>query len=130
MSTSADSGRTIYAVLPPLLAERLAECFESKEGFSAILRNASDQLLADPRYLKSVITKADELEPLIFDDESPSWGIWPLWLDREGLEMCGAIGLILGFRLKAALAEYDVTKDEAVKDAIEGLIEAKTGSEA
>ena len=101
MLTSADSGCTVYAVLPPLLAERLTE---SREG--TILENVSDRLLADSRYLKSVIGKADELEPIVFDDDHPNWGIWPLWLDREGLEMCGAIGLILGFRVRAALAEY------------------------
>jgi hypothetical protein len=125
MLTSADSGCTVYAVLPPLLAERLTE---SREG--TILKNVSDRLLADSRYLKSVIGKADELEAIVFDDDRPNWGIWPLWLDREGLEMCGAIGLILGFRVRAAFAEYDVIEDEAIKGVIEGLIEAKTGREA
>ena len=109
--------RSLRSVLP-----------ESREG--AILENVSDRLLADSRYLKSVIGKADELEPIVFDDDRPNWGIWPLWLDREGLEMCGAIGLILGFRVRAALAEYDVIEDEAIKGVIEGLIEAKTGREA
>jgi hypothetical protein len=69
--------------------------------------------------------KADELDPIVFDGESSSWGPWPLWLDAEGLQYCGAIGLILGFRLKAFLKDNNLSNTDHAKDIIESLIEDK-----
>jgi hypothetical protein len=128
MSTSADCGRIIWAVLPPLLSERFAEGFTSKEGISGVLKNIADRLVTNRSYFKSAAAKADELEQIVFDDESPSWGVWPLWIDHEGLELCGAIGILLGCRLTMALADCDVTDNEAVKEVFDGLIEAKAAA--
>jgi hypothetical protein len=69
--------------------------------------------------------KADELEPIVFDGESSSWGPWPIWLDAEGVQYCGAIGLILGFRLKGFLKDNSLTNADLARDIIESLIEDK-----
>lgn len=68
----------LNAVLPPDLAARLN---------TAILRKVEGRLLADKTFFSRVIARADLLEAIVFDDETPSWGPWPLWLDDDGLEL-------------------------------------------
>jgi hypothetical protein len=127
---TADSGRMVWAVLPPMLSERFAEGLTSMEGSSAALRTVAARIVTERPYRAIVMAKADELESIVFDDETSSWGVWPLWIDREGLELCVAIGIILGCRLKMALKDCEVTDDKTVKEMIDDLIEAKTEREA
>jgi hypothetical protein len=119
MRSRVDSSFTVWAVLPPTLVDRFSE---------RILSDASHRLLSDKAFLSGVMRKANELEPIVFDGESSSWGPWPLWLDDEGLEYCGAIGLILGFRLRALLEDQQIDCGFA-RTAIESLIEDKARSD-
>ena len=116
MRITANSSFTVWAVLPPALVDRFSE---------RTLTEASHRLLSDKVFFAGVMKKADELDPIVFDGESSSWGPWPLWIDAEGLQYCGAIGLILGFRLKAFLKDNDLTNADAAKGIIESLIEDK-----
>jgi hypothetical protein len=116
MRSRADSSFTVWAVLPPGLVDRFSE---------RTLSEASHRLLSDKAFFSGVMGKADELEQVVFDGESSSWGPWPLWLDAEGLQYCGAIGLILGFRLKAFLKDNNLSNADHAKDIIESLIEDK-----
>ena len=107
---------SLNAVLPPVLATRLS---------TVILRKVEGRLLADKAFLSAVMARADVLKTIVFDDETPSWGPWPLWLDEDGLELCGAIGLILCTRLEIFLKDRDLVDTDLAKNLIEGLIRKK-----
>ena len=92
---------------------------------TAILRKVEGRLLADKTFFSRVIARADLLEAIVFDDETPSWGPWPLWLDDDGLELCGAIGLALGIRLEIFLKDHKIVDADLAKDLIDSLIRRK-----
>jgi hypothetical protein len=115
MTTGEHPSFVVWAVLPPVLSERLSE---------AALRKVGRRMLASEIFLSAVLNKADEIEDIAFNPETPNWGIWPLWLDREGLEFSWAIGLILGFRIRSSLEDHQMDCALA-KTIIESLIDDK-----
>ncbi len=115
MTTGEHLSFVVWAVLPPKLIERTTE---------AALKKVGRRMLASKAFASEVLKKADELEDIVFNPEAPSWGVWPLWFDREGLEFCWAIGLILGFRIRAFLLDHQIDCGFA-RTVIESLIEDK-----
>jgi hypothetical protein len=108
----------VWAVVPPMLAERFNE---------ETLKGIGHRFLLDKPFAASVLRTVNELEEIVLDGDNPSWGVWPLWLDQDGLEFCGAISLILGVRLKSWLSENDLDPGMS-KTIINALLESKAAA--
>jgi hypothetical protein len=106
MKTSApDFSWPLWAVLPPLLVERIGRHYELLygEGFTAsdALAKFCSEFITDAAFRQRIQTKATELQPVVFDSQDPSWGIWPI-----DPEECAGIGFFLGLVLEHSLSEY------------------------
>jgi hypothetical protein len=106
----------INLILPPVLAARLSP---------VILKKVERKLLTDKAFFFRVMVRADLLETIVFDDEISSWGPWPLWLNEDGLELCGAIGLLLGIRLEIFLKDRGLVDADLAKNLTGRLIRRK-----
>ena len=102
---SLDFNWPVWAVLPPLLVERIERHYDLLygEGFtpSDALARFCSEFITDAAYRERIQTKARELQPVVFDSHDPSWGLWPI--DPED---CAGIGFFLGLVLEDSLSEY------------------------
>jgi hypothetical protein len=99
-----DSGCPVWAVLPPLLVERIERHYNLLygEGFtgSNALAKFCSEFVTDVAFRERIRTKASELQPVVFDSQDPSWGLWPI-----DPEECAGIGFFLGLVLEDSLNE-------------------------
>jgi len=104
-SSAPDSRLPIWAVLPPVLVERIRRHYNILygEGFTASNAFAQfySEFITDPVFRERIQTKARELQPIVFDSQDPSWGLWPI-----DPEECAGIGFLLGLSLEESLNEY------------------------
>lgn len=102
--SAPDSSLPITAVLPPVLAERIRRHYDLLygEGFTASDAFAQfwSEFTTDARFRDRVQTKVRELQPIVFDTQDPSWGLWPI-----DPEECAAIGFLLGLSLEESIAD-------------------------
>ena len=103
--SAPDPGCPVWAVLPPLLVERIHRHHKLLYGeeFTAsnALANFCSQFLTDAAYREQIQTRAEELQSIVFDSRDPSWGLWPV-----DPEECAGIGFFLGLVLENSLDEY------------------------
>jgi hypothetical protein len=89
----------IWPVLPPMLAERIRRHYHVLYGNRFTSANAFAQFwsefIADDAFRKRIETKARELQPIVFDSQDRSWGLWPI-----DPEECAGIGFLLGLSLE------------------------------
>ncbi len=100
----SDSSCPVRAVLPPLLVERIERHCNLLygEGFTAsdALAKFCSEFVTDVAFRERIQTKARELQPIVFDGQNPSWGLWPI-----DPEECAGIGFFLGLVLEDSLNE-------------------------
>ena len=100
-----DLGCPVWAVLPPLLVERIHRHYNLLygEGFDAsnALAEFCSEFITDAEFRERIQTRAEELQSIVFDSRDPSWGLWPL-----DPEECAGIGFFLGLVLENSLDEY------------------------
>ena len=100
-----DLGCPVWAVLPPLLVERIHRHYNLLygEAFSAsnALAEFCSEFITDVAFRERIQTRAEELQSIVFDSRDPSWGLWPL-----DPEECVGIGFFLGLALENSLDEY------------------------
>jgi hypothetical protein len=103
--SASDLSCPVWTVLPPALAERIHRHYELRYGEGFITSNAlakfCTEFITDAAFCERIQTKARELEPIVFDGQNPSWGLWPI-----DPEECAGIGLFLGLVLEDSLNEY------------------------
>jgi hypothetical protein len=103
--SAPDFSWPVWAVLPPLLIERIERHYDLLYGERFTASNAAakfcSEFIADAAFRERIQTKARELQPVVFDSQDPSWGIWPI-----DPEECAAIGFFLGLALEHSLGEY------------------------
>jgi hypothetical protein len=95
----------VWAVLPPVLVERICRHYYLLygEGFTAsnALAKFCSEFTTDAAFRERIQTRARELQPIVFDGQDPSWGLWPL-----DPEECAGVGFFLGLVLEGSLDEY------------------------
>jgi hypothetical protein len=100
----SDSSCPVWAVLPPLLGERIERHYNLLygEGFtgSNALAKFCSEFITDVAFRERIQTKASKLQPVVFDSQDPSWGLWPI-----DPEECAGIGFFLGLVLEDSLNE-------------------------
>jgi hypothetical protein len=100
-----DLGCPVWAVLPPLLVERIHRHYNLLygEGFSVsnALAEFCSEFITDVAFRERIQIRAEELQSIVFDSRDPSWGLWPL-----DPEECVGIGFFLGLALENSLDEY------------------------
>jgi hypothetical protein len=91
-----------WAVLPPLLVERIRRHYDALYGKEFTAENAFAQFLSEfisnAEFRDRIQATARELRPIVFDSQDPSWGIWPI-----DPEECAGIGFLLGLSLEESL---------------------------
>ena len=104
-NAAADYLLYVWPVLPPMLAERIRRHYDVLYGNRFTSANAFAQFwsefIADDAFRKRIETKARELQPIVFDSQDPSWGLWPI-----DPEECAGIGFLLGLSLEESLSDY------------------------
>jgi hypothetical protein len=102
---ASDLGCPVWAVLPPLLVERIHRHYNLLygEGFTAsdALAKFCSEFVTDAAFRERIQTRAEELQSIVFDSRDPSWGLWPL-----DPEECAGIGFFLGLALENSLDDY------------------------
>jgi hypothetical protein len=102
---ASDLGCPVWAVLPPLLVERIHRHYNFLygEGFTAsdALAKFCSEFMTDAAFREQIQTRAEELQSIVFDSRDPSWGLWPL-----DPEECAGIGFFLGLALENSLDDY------------------------
>jgi hypothetical protein len=102
---ASDLGCPVWAVLPPLLVERVHRHYNLLygEGFTAsdALAKFCSEFITDAAFRERIQTRAEELQSIVFDSRDPSWGLWPL-----DPEECAGIGFFLGLALENSLDDY------------------------
>ena len=102
---ASDLGCPVWAVLPPLLVERVLRHYNLLygEGFTAsdAIANFCSEFITDAAFRERIQTRAEELQSIVFDSRDPSWGLWPL-----DPEECAGIGFFLGLALENSLDDY------------------------
>ena len=100
-----DLGCPVWAVLPPLLVERIHRHYNLLYGEGLTASNAlaefCSEFITDAAFRERIQTRAYELQSIVFDSRDPSWGLWPV-----DPEECAGIGFFLGFVLENSLDEY------------------------
>ena len=95
----------VWAVLPPLLVERIHRHYNLLygEGFTPAegLAKFCTEFITDAEFRERIQTTAQELQPIVFNSRDPSWGLWPV-----DPEECAGIGFFLGLALENTLDEY------------------------
>ena len=104
-NSAADYLLYVWPVLPPMLAERIRRHYHVLYGNRFSSANAFakfwSEFIADDAFRKRIETKARELQPIVFDSQDPSWGLWPI-----EPEECAGIGFLLGLSLEESLSDY------------------------
>jgi hypothetical protein len=102
--SAPEPGLPITAVLPPVLAERIRRHYDVLYGerFTAsdVFAQFLSEFTTDARFRDRVQAKGRELQPIVFDSQNPSWGLWPI-----DPEECAAIGFLLGLSLEESIAD-------------------------
>ena len=102
---ASDLGCPVWAVLPPLLVERVHRHYNLLygEGFTAsdAIANFCSEFITDAAFRERIQTRAEDLQSIVFDSRDPSWGLWPL-----DPEECAGIGFFLGLALENSLDDY------------------------
>jgi hypothetical protein len=102
---ASDLGCPVWAVLPPLLVERVHRHYNLLygEGFTAsdAIAKFCSEFITDAAFRERIQTRAEELQSIVFDSRDPSWGLWPL-----DPEECAGIGFFLGLALENSLDDY------------------------
>jgi hypothetical protein len=100
-----DLGCPVWAVLPPLLVERIHRHYNLLYGEELTASNAlaefCSEFITDAAFRERIQTRAYELQSIVFDSRDPSWGLWPV-----DPEECAGIGFFLGLVLENSLDEY------------------------
>ena len=100
-----DLGCPVWAVLPPLLVERIHRHYNLLYGEGLTASNAlaefCSEFITDAAFRERIQTRAYELQSIVFDSRDPSWGLWPV-----DPEECAGIGFFLGLVLENSLDEY------------------------
>ena len=100
-----DLGCPVWAVLPPLLVERIHRHYNLLYGEELTTSNAlaefCSEFITDAAFRERIQTRAYELQSIVFDSRDPSWGLWPV-----DPEECAGIGFFLGLVLENSLDEY------------------------
>jgi hypothetical protein len=95
----------VWAVLPPLLVERIHRHYNLLYGEELTASNAlaefCSEFITDAAFRERIQTRAYELQLIVFDSRDPSWGLWPV-----DPEECAGIGFFLGLVLENSLDEY------------------------
>jgi hypothetical protein len=103
--SAPDPSCPVWAVLPPVLVERIYRHYDVLygEGFTSsnALAKFCSEFIADTAFREGIQAKARELQPIVFDSQDPSWGLWPI-----DLEECVGIGFFLGLVLEDSIDEY------------------------
>jgi hypothetical protein len=103
--SAPDSSLPITTVLPPVLAERIRRHYDllCGEGVtdSNVFAKLCSEFITDAAFRERIQTKAGELQPVVFDSQDPSRGLWPI-----DPEECAGIGFFLGLVLEDSLNEY------------------------
>ena len=103
--SALDSRLLVWSVLPPVLVERIRRHYDILygKGFSASDAFAQfwSEFITDAAFREQIKTKARELQPIVFDSQDPSWGLWPI-----DPEECAGIGFLLGLSLEESLNDY------------------------
>jgi hypothetical protein len=104
-NSAADYRLQVCSVLPPMLAERIRRHYHVLYGKRFTASNAFAQFwyefTTDDTFRERIETKARELQPIVFDSQDPSWGLWPI-----DPEECAGIGFLLGLLLEESLSDY------------------------
>lgn len=104
-NSAAVSRFEIWSVLPPMLAERIRRHYHAVYGrrFTSASAFARfwHELINDEAFRERIQTNARKLQPIVFDAQNPSWGIWPI-----DPEECAGIGFFLGLSLEESLSDY------------------------
>jgi hypothetical protein len=100
-----DLGCPVWAVLPPLLVERIHRHYNLLYGEELTASNAlaefCSEFITDAEFRERVQTRAYELQSIVFDSRDPSWGLWPV-----DPEECAGIGFFLGLVLENSIDDY------------------------
>jgi hypothetical protein len=101
-----DLGCPVWAVLPPLLVERIHRHYNLLYGeglttTSNALAEFCSEFITDAAFRERIQTKASELQSIVFDSRDPSWGLWPI-----DPEECAGIGFFLGLVLENSIDDY------------------------
>jgi hypothetical protein len=103
--SAADSRLLVWSVLPPALVERIRRHYVILYGKGFTSSNAFAQFwseyITDVAFRERIKTKARDLQPIVFDSQDPSWGLWPI-----DPEECAGIGFLLGLSLEESLNGY------------------------
>jgi hypothetical protein len=103
--SAADSRPLVWSVLPPVLIERIRRHYDILYGKGFTSSNAfaqfSSEFITDDAFRDRIKTKARDLQPIVFDSDDPSWGLWPI-----DPEECAGIGFLLGLSLEESLNGY------------------------
>lgn len=104
-ASAPDLSCPVWTVLPPVLVERIYRHYDLLygEGFTSsnVLAKFCSEFITDAEFRERIQTKARELQPIVFDSQDPSWGLWPI-----DPEECVGIGLFLGLVLEDSINEY------------------------
>jgi hypothetical protein len=103
-SSPPDVSCPVWAVLPPVLVERIHRHYNLLYGEglnSNALAEFCSEFITDAAFRERIQTRAYELQSIVFDSRDPSWGIWPV-----DPEECAGIGFFLGLVLENSLDEY------------------------
>jgi hypothetical protein len=107
--SAPDFSWPVWAVLPPLLVDRIGRHYDLLYGdASNALAKFCSEFITDAAFRERIQTKARELQPVVFDSQDPSWGLWPI-----DPEECAGIGFFLGLVLEDSLSEYVADLPEA-----------------
>lgn len=104
-NSAAVSRFEIWSVLPPMLAERIRRHYHAVYGRRFTPASAFarfwHEFINDEAFRERIQTNARKLQPIVFDAQNPSWGIWPI-----DPEECAGIGFFLGLSLEESLSDY------------------------
>jgi hypothetical protein len=120
----------VWAVLPPLLAERIRQHYgpvcEDGSIPSKVFDRFWSEFFGDITYQECIRAKTKHLEPIVFNGENPNWGVWPV-----DLKECAGIGVLLGMSLHLQFREYLVGLPQeklALLESRAGLLKCDTVS--
>jgi hypothetical protein len=88
-----------------MLAERVGRHYHATYGSRFTRAKAFarfwHEFTTDEAFRERIQTNARKLQPIVFDAQNPSWGIWPI-----DPEECAGIGFFLGLTFEESLSDY------------------------